>query len=58
MSTEARAALARLLAIVQHPEAPSIGNLPQVDLASRWYVTLASAVESECAHLTVVAEDA
>lgn len=48
-----RAALQRLLAIVQHPEAPSIGGLPQVDLASRWYVTLATAVENECDELGV-----
>ena len=38
-------ALRELLSIVQSGDAPAYGNLPQVDLASRWYVTLASAVE-------------
>ena len=48
-----REALAELLSIVQHPEAPAYGNLPQVDLASRWYVTLASRVDYLCGLLGI-----
>jgi len=49
--TPAEKALVRLLAHVKHPEAPHYANLPQVDLASRWYVSLASRVEEECEEL-------
>jgi hypothetical protein len=46
-------ALGRLLAIVKNGDAPFHPNLPQTDLASRWYVRLASAVEVECEALGV-----
>lgn len=46
-------ALGRLLAIVKNGDAPFYPNLPQTDLASRWYVRLASAVEVECEALGI-----
>jgi hypothetical protein len=51
--TPAKTALLRLLAIVKHGDAPNYANLPQVDLASRWYVRLASEVESACDELGI-----
>jgi hypothetical protein len=50
---ELEAALSELVAIVQHGDAPAYGNLPQTDLASRWYVRLAAAVEEAAERLGV-----
>jgi hypothetical protein len=44
-------ALQRLHDLITDGDAPHWPNLPQTDLASRWYVTLCEAIEQECAAL-------
>ena len=46
-NTALREALERIHDFVHDGDSPAYGNLPQVDLASRSYVTLASLIDSE-----------
>lgn len=45
--TSAENSLEEIMSVVSHPDAPDSANTPQVDLVSRWYVTLAQTVLSE-----------